>query len=97
MMLLIGVVAIGCEKPMQASQSSIQGDLGADMMADDNQNKILTFGLISGVIMSICARAAGRLVGPIHQDGIFGMSLDVLLQILGPLERFAAKFAPMRF
>ena len=61
------------------------------------ENECLTLRLISGVIMSVCARTTGGLVCPIHQDGIFGMSLDVLLQILGPLEGLAAKLAAMGF
>lgn len=61
------------------------------------ENRFLTLRLIPGVIMSICAGPAGGLVCPVHQDGIFGVSLDVLLQILGPLESLAAKVAPMGF
>ena len=61
------------------------------------ENECLTLRLTSGVIMSICARTTGGLVCPIHQDCIFGVSLNVLLQILGPLEGLAAKFAAMGF
>lgn len=60
-------------------------------------NKLLTFRLVAGVIMSIWARATGGLVCPIHKDCVFGVSLDMLLQILGPLKSFAAEFAPMGF
>ena len=61
------------------------------------KKELLTFWLVPSVIMSICARTTGGLVRPIHQDSIFGVSLDVLLQILRSLKRLAAKFAPMRF
>jgi hypothetical protein len=32
-----------------------------------------------------------------HQNGVFGMRLDMFLQILGPLEGLAAELAPVGF
>ena len=61
------------------------------------KNTVLTFWLVGVVIMSICAGAAARMVCPMHKNCVLSMSLDMLLQILRPLEGFAAEFAPMGF